>query len=71
MAFTSTDIDTIDRAIASGELSVRLGDRQVTYRSLEELLKARDRISTVLEAASTTSRPYPRHQVPSFADVAE
>lgn len=68
MAFTSADIDALDRAIASGELVVRLGDRQVTYRALEELMAARDRISAALEASAGTARAYPRYQVASFAD---
>ena len=32
----------IDAAIASGELTVRHGDRLVTYREVEQLLKARN-----------------------------
>jgi hypothetical protein len=68
MAFTSADIDAIDRAIASGELIVRMGDRQVQYRTLDELLAARDRISAVIAAQSSTSRAYPRYQQASFAD---
>jgi hypothetical protein len=68
MAFTIADIDAIDRAIASGELIVRMGDRQVQYRTLDELLAARDRISAVIAAQSSTSRAYPRYQQASFAD---
>lgn len=68
MAFTTADIDALDRAIASGELIVRMGDRQVQYRTLDELLAARDRISAVIAAQSSTSRAYPRYQQASFAD---
>lgn len=68
MAFTTADIDAIDRAIASGELIVRMGDRQVQYRTLDELLAARDRISAVIAAQSSASRAYPRYQQASFAD---
>jgi len=68
MAFTTADIDAIDRAIASGELIVRMGDRQVQYRTLDELLAARDRISAVIASESSTSRAYPRYQQASFAD---
>lgn len=32
----------LDEAIASGVLTVEFGDRRVTYRSLTELLAARD-----------------------------
>lgn len=40
--FTDEDLEAIDRAIATGELSVEYADRRVTYRSIEELKKARD-----------------------------
>lgn len=44
MAFTSDDLDAIERAIATGELEVEYADRRVRYRSMEELIKARDLI---------------------------
>lgn len=53
MAFTTADIDTIDRAIASGELSVRFSDgREVTYRAISELLTARDAIKQALNPSA-------------------
>ena len=49
MAWTQTDLDAIERAIASGELMVRFADgRQVQYRSMDELFKARDAIKPSL-----------------------
>lgn len=69
MALTSTDLDAINRAIASGELSVRSSNGvQVTYRSVDELIKARDLILADISAASTTARAYPRHQLADFSD---
>jgi len=44
MAFTKDDIDSIDQAIASGELTVDFGDRKVTYRSITDLKKAKAHI---------------------------
>lgn len=41
MAWSQLQLDAIESAIASGELSVRFGDRTVTYRSMDELLQAR------------------------------
>ncbi len=68
MAFTTTDLAAIDAAIASGELSIRAADgRTVTYRSTDELLKARDVIKADL-AAAAKPRPYPRHQLADFSD---
>lgn len=68
MAFTTADVDALDRAISSGELTVRTNDRLVTYRSIDELIVARDRISAELAAATT--RLYPRHQLADFSDDA-
>ncbi len=68
MAFTQTDLDAVDRAIASGELTVRTGDRMVTYRSMAELKEARSTIVSALAVQSGTSAIYPRHQLASFAD---
>jgi len=56
MAFTKDDLDSIDRAIASGELSVTHNGRSVTYRSMTELLKARDRIANQISATSASPR---------------
>jgi hypothetical protein len=44
MAFTKDDIDSIDSAIASGELTVDFGDRKITYRSITDLKKAKAHI---------------------------
>ena len=72
MAFTSTDLDAINSAIASGELTVRTADgKQVTLRTMGELLQARQAIQA--EMASTSSaglapRLYPRHMLADFSD---
>lgn len=70
MAFTTTDLAAIDAAIASGELTVRTADgKQVTLRSLAELLQARALIaSSVTNSTSSTPRMYPRHQLADFSD---
>lgn len=56
MAWTQTDLDAIETAIASGTLRVQFADRSVEYRSITELLKARDAIKNNLGAAASTSR---------------
>ena len=70
MAFTQNDLAGIDAAIASGELIVRTADgKQVTLRSMSELLQARQLIAnSMAAAAAATSRPYPRHQLADFSD---
>lgn len=42
MAVTQSDIDNLNRALANGEKIVRLGDKLVEYRSVEQIIKARD-----------------------------
>lgn len=68
MAFTQTDLDAVDRAIASGELSIRTNDRTVIYRSMPELREARAAIAAALAAQSATVAASPRHQLASFTD---
>ena len=53
MAFTQSDLDAIDAAIASGELTVSHNGRTVTYRSMDDLFKARDRINNLLTQQTT------------------
>jgi hypothetical protein len=48
MAFTQQQLDAIDEAIASGELVVKYNGKEITYRSMDELLKARNVISESL-----------------------
>lgn len=46
MAFSSTDLTTIEAAIASGSLRVRFGDgREVHYQTTADMLRARDAIN--------------------------
>jgi hypothetical protein len=55
MPFTSLDLAAIDKAIASGELRVRFADREVLYRSVDELLKARDVIKDGIASSGGSS----------------
>ena len=52
MPFTQTDLDNVKAAIASGELTVEHNGRKVTYRSLDDLLKAKKTIEGELALAS-------------------
>jgi hypothetical protein len=51
MAYTVTQLTAIETAIATGELTVEYDGKRVTYRSMDDLLKARDHIRGELEAA--------------------
>ena len=51
MAFTSADLVNIDAAIATGQRRVRLGNREIEYQSMEQMLKARDKIQLEINKA--------------------
>jgi len=52
--FTQSDLDGINAAIASGELTVRSSDgKQIAYRSMEELKEARG----IIEGDLAANRP--------------
>jgi hypothetical protein len=53
MAFTSSDLATIDAAIATGALRVKFADgREVTYQTGADLLRARALIQSEVLAAA-------------------
>lgn len=52
MAVTQTDLDNINAAIAQGERVVRIAGRTVEYRSVDELITARNHLRTQLAAES-------------------
>ncbi len=52
MPFTSADLASIDAAIASGELSVEVAGKRLTYRQMHELQKARQMIASDIAAQS-------------------
>lgn len=54
MAFTQTQLDALEAAIASGTLVVRTGDKSVRYHSLDEMIKLRDVIRNQLNADAQT-----------------
>ncbi len=51
MAFTQSDLDAINEAIASGALEVRYQDKLTRYRGIDDLLKAKAVIEDELAAA--------------------
>jgi hypothetical protein len=56
MAFTQTQLDALDVAIASGTLSVSFSDgKSVTYRSMAELIQARDMMKNSISGTTTRS----------------
>lgn len=56
MAWTQQDIEKLEKAIASGKLSVRYKDRQITYQSTAAMMQALKVMRTEAAAAAGTSR---------------
>ena len=61
MAYTEQQISDLRAAIASGQLLVRSGDRQVQYRSLDEM-RQQLRIMEADAAGSTPGLVLGRHK---------
>lgn len=61
MAVTQADIDALNAALATGERVVRLGDKTVEYRSVTDLIAARNdlqkQLTDAANAAAGTTRP--------------
>ena len=56
MAITQADLDALDRALASGERMVVLNGQSVTYRSIDDLIKARDYLAARLSELTLEAR---------------
>jgi len=62
MAFTTDDLDALDEAIASGELTVKIDGREITYRSMNDLLKAKRHIMrSIARQNGMKSSPFAGH----------
>lgn len=55
MPVTQADIDALNTAIASGERQVTLGSQSVSYRSIDDLIKARDDLRQELANATLSA----------------
>lgn len=69
MAFTQADLDKVNKAIATGEEAIGLGDMRITYRGMDDLLRAKAVIEADLAGQQTAARAYPRHQLADFSDA--
>jgi len=68
MAYTQTDLDQLDSAIKDSRLTVRIADRLVTYRTIDEMIKARAHVASVMASQANPNRSYPRFQQATFND---
>lgn len=55
MAISQADIDALNAAIASGERQVVLGGQSITYRSIADLITARNDLQTQLNQAAVAA----------------
>lgn len=62
MAVTQTDIDTLNAAIATGEKAVILDGQSISYRSISDLIAARNDLQEQLNRANaiTNNRRRPK-----------
>lgn len=56
MAFTQDQLDKLEAAIAQGSLRVKYADKEVTYRSLDEMLKIRNLMRESLGLIDSSGR---------------
>ena len=64
MSFSQTQLDALDSMIASGVLEADYDGQKIRYRSMDELLRARQRVADAINAAAGNRRP--RHVNPTF-----
>lgn len=62
MAFTLTQLQALEEAIGTGALKVVFDGREVTYRSMKDLLAAYNVVKSALETAGTVTKRR-RHSV--------
>lgn len=55
MTFTASDLDNLKAALLSGVLRVRIGDRDVQYRSLDELERTIKKVEAYLAGSSAAN----------------
>jgi hypothetical protein len=52
MAFSYTQLEALESAIAAGTLELKIGDKTVKYQSMPDLIRARDLVRDQLECVS-------------------
>ncbi len=57
-SYTTSDLEAIDAAIQTGHLRVKYADKDVTYRSLDELMQIRAHIAKQLGQTNARSPRY-------------
>lgn len=68
VTFTQAQIDALVTAIASGTRRVKLGEKEMEYRSIADMRAALEMMQANVDA---DTRKVPRFQVASFSDPRE
>lgn len=58
MAFTTAQLESLEAAIASGNLIVRYGDKSVQYQSLDAMMRLRDRMRAELGITNVSGKKF-------------
>jgi hypothetical protein len=61
--FTQAHLTAIEEAIAGGYLKVRYDDKEVTYQSIDQMMKAR---AMIMASLSAVAAPAVRIDYPTF-----
>ncbi len=69
MAFTLTQLAAMEAAIASGEASVAYDGKRVEYRSIDDLMKAREVVRAELIASGQLAAPPMSNRGPATLTV--
>ena len=60
MTYTTTQLDALKRALATGERRVSFGDKTVEYRTVEELKQAIAEVEAAMHQDAVATGLYPR-----------
>ena len=60
-SFTEEQLKNLEKAIADGCLEVKYSDKSIRYRSMDEMLKARDLMRRELGKAGSSTRILAKH----------
>ncbi len=55
MAWTQTDLDTLEASMKAGANKVKFGDREVEFATIDEMLKLRAVMKNEVEQANDTT----------------
>jgi thiamine monophosphate synthase len=61
MAFSQNQLDALEEAIAKGVTRVQYEDKEIVYRSLDEMMRLRDKMLRELGQKSKTTKYFAKY----------